>query len=388
MIRLHEPTFGEEEIAAVVEVLRSTNVTQGEKVKAFEDAYAGMFGHKHVIACNSGSSANLLAIAAMVALGRLRRGDQVIVSALSWSTTVFPLIQYGLIPVFVDCDPETLNIDIGAVKKALSPSIKAIMPIHCYGNAADLTGITDFPIIEDACESMGASYAGIPVGRFGVCGTFSTYFSHHVTTLEGGLVVTEDEELADMMRIQRAHGWQRDAKKQQHVHGIDDRFLFVDLGYNLRLSEPQAAMGMIQLGKLQGFIERRRALLAIFKTRLEGSGLAVQKETPGGYSSAFGCPLIGSPGLRAKVDAQGIETRPIIAGNLVHHPAIRKYPHRIAGTLANADRVLELGFAVPCHQGMTDDDAHLIADCILKSDRLPVRYHSRLTLASSTPGVP
>jgi CDP-6-deoxy-D-xylo-4-hexulose-3-dehydrase len=116
MISLHEPTFGEDEIAAVVEVLRSTRVTQGEKVKAFEDAYADMFGHKHAVACNSGSSANLLAIAAMVALGRLKRGDEVIVSALSWSTTVFPLIQHGLIPVFVDCDADTLNIDNAAVK--------------------------------------------------------------------------------------------------------------------------------------------------------------------------------------------------------------------------------------------------------------------------------
>jgi CDP-6-deoxy-D-xylo-4-hexulose-3-dehydrase len=361
-VKLHSPTFGEEEIAAVVEVMRSTNVTQGEKVRSFEDTFARMFGHKNAVACNSGSSANLLVIASMVALGRLNRGDEVIVSALSWSTTVFPLIQYGLIPVFVDCDPETLNIDVEAVKRAWSPKTKAVMPVHVYGNPCDMDGLIDMPMIEDCCEAMGASFYGVPVGRFGQAGTFSFYFSHHITTLEGGMVVTEDDELADMMRIQRSHGWQREAKKKQHVNGIDDRFLFVDLGYNLRLSEPMAAMGLIQLDKLAGFIERRRALLAIIKDRLKDSPVKVQREI--GRSSAFGAALLGPPGMRDALE--GIETRPIIAGNLARHPAILKHPHRVAGTLDVADAVLRNGFAVPCHQGMTDEDAHFIADSILK----------------------
>lgn len=363
MISLHMPTFGEDEIAAVVEVLRSTNVTQGEKVRAFEDAYAGMFGHKHVVACNSGSSANLLGIAALVALGRLERGDEVIVSALSWSTTVFPLIQYGIVPVFVDCDPGTLNIDPKAVKRAWTSKTRAVMPVHVYGNPCDMAALAEFPLIEDACESMGARFGDIPLGRFGMMGTFSFYFSHHVTTLEGGMVVTEDDDLADMMRIQRSHGWQRDASKKHHVDGIDDRFLFVDLGYNLRLSEPQAAMGLIQLKKLSGFVDTRRRLLSIIKERLRGSPVLVQRET--GYSSAFGAPLIGPVGLRSRI--KEIETRPIIAGNLVRHPAILKYPHRVEGSLDSCDMILRDGFAVPCHQGMTEADAHTVADSVLNS---------------------
>src|SRR3990167_8818070 len=146
MIKLHEPTFGEEEIEAVIEVLRSTKVTQGEKVKEFEERFCDM-GYKHAVACNSGSSANLLAISALVALGKLKAGDEVIVSALSWSTTVFPLIQHGLIPVFVDCDPDTLNIDVNEVVKALSPKTQAIMPVHVYGNPCDMAGLVGLPVI-------------------------------------------------------------------------------------------------------------------------------------------------------------------------------------------------------------------------------------------------
>lgn len=380
---MHEPTFDQDEISAALEVLASKRVTQGEKVKEFEHTFADMFGYGHAVACNSGSSANLLAISALMALGKLKPGDEVIVSALSWSTTVFPLIQHGLVPVFVDCDPHTFNMNVMAMLNALSPRTRAVMPVHVYGNPCDMDfivqfcGLHELLLIEDGCEAMGATYGGESVGSFGIAGTFSFYFSHHVTTLEGGMVVTDDAELADMLRIQRSHGWLRDVNDDSRwpvPEGFDPRFYFVELGYNLRLTEMQAAMGLVQLTKLSSFVEKRRELLTILSERLQSGWMNLQKETPYGESSAFGTAIIGSPGLRRHAQSKGIETRPVIAGNLARHPGIAKYPHLIRGSLDVADKILHDGFAVPCHQGMTNDDAHAIADVLW--DYSEVESHS------------
>ncbi|MCR4282383.1 MAG: DegT/DnrJ/EryC1/StrS family aminotransferase, partial [Bauldia sp.] len=269
-VRLHEPTFGAEEINAALDCLLSTNVTHGEKVRAFEASFRDTVSMSNAVACNSGSSANLLAIAALVSQNHLKAGDEVIVSALSWSTTVWPLIQHGLVPVLVDCDPLTLNIDPHEVEKAIGQKTRAIMPVHVFGNPCDMEAIGylrsrtrhGLLMIEDCCEALGATYQGMPVGSFGTVGTFSFYFSHHITTLEGGIVVTGFDSLAETIRIQRAHGWIRDVEdKTPYVEaypGFDPKFLFVDTGYNLRLTEPQAAMGLCQLEKLPGIVETRR----------------------------------------------------------------------------------------------------------------------------------
>lgn len=381
-LRLHEPTFGEDEIAAAVAVLRSTQVTQGAKVRALEDAFAAKYGFRHAVACNSGSSANLLAIAGLVALGRLKAGDEVIVSALSWSTTVWPLVQYGLVPVFVDCDPDTLGMSVPAMTAAVTTETRAVMPVHVYGNPCAMGAIEDacdahdLLLIEDACEAMGAFFSGRPVGSFGQAGAFSFYYSHHITTIEGGMVVTPDAELADMMRAQRAHGWTRDMRWRwpwsDGPAGIDPRFLFVTTGYNLRLNEPQAAIGLVQLGKLDGFIVRRRDNAALYRDMLEAHpGLVPQKETAGGLSSCFGQTIMVAPeagrtrsDFKAALARQGIETRPIIAGNLAEHPGIARHPHRIAGDLECARAVLRRGFVVPNHQAMTAADIERVGTCL------------------------
>lgn len=368
-IRLHEPTFGEEEITAAVEVLRSTNVTQGAKVKEFEQAF---WPHGHAVACNSGSSANLLAISALKASGRLKDGDEVIVSALSWSTTVFPLIQHNLIPVIVDCDPNTLNMDMQQAWKAISEKTKAIMPVHVYGNPCDMAALYDLcqdyglVLIEDCCEALGAEYAGVPVGANADVATFSFYFSHHITTLEGGMVVTNNPELADLLRIQRSHGWLRDSDREV-PEGFDRKFCFVELGYNFRLTEVQAAIGLCQLPKLDGIVELRRAAhRAYVKALSHIPYFRFQKEN--GKSSFFGLSIVLDDApftvkeLRQFLESRGIETRPIICGNIAKQPVMAKYEHRVFGDLKNATDVMVNGFSIGCHQDVSESDVLYVAD--------------------------
>ena len=282
LIKLHEPTFGHEEINAAIDVLLSRNVTMGKNVISFENSFSEKFKYKKSVSCNSGSSANLLAVAALSNLNMknyLKPGDEVIVSALSWSTTVWPLIQLGLVPVIVDINLNTLNIDEKIIQDALSKKTKAIMPVHVYGNPCNMDELLRIAkknkilIIEDCCEAMGAKYRGRTVGNFGEIGTFSFYFSHHITTLEGGMCVTNSIDLSERMKILRAHGWLRDIdypeKYKNTTLGIDKKFAFVDVGYNFRITELQGAIGLKQLTKLDNFIKKRRQVFlnweSIFK---------------------------------------------------------------------------------------------------------------------------
>jgi CDP-4-dehydro-6-deoxyglucose reductase, E1 len=376
-INLHEPTFGPDEVMAMVEVMLSTRVTMGPKVLGFEKEIAEYFQVSEAITNNSGSSANLLAIAALVnplTKNGLKAGDEVIVPALSWSTTVWPLIQHNLIPVFVDIDPDTLNIDPQAIKEAISEKTKAVMIVSVYGNPCDMDSImeicSDFnlQLIEDNCESLGAYYDGRLLGSFGRIGTYSTYFSHHITTLEGGICTTNDSELAELIRIIRAHGWVRETKNPQkyyeHFPEIDKKFLFVNLGYNLRLTEVGGAMGSVQLPRLKGFVESRRKCARILLEGLSkhNSVLSFQKETPKGEHSWFGFPIIvksNSPfsakQLREYLESSGIETRPIIAGNIASQPAVKIYPHRVSGDLKNSSNIMLNGLAVASHQSLSEE---------------------------------
>lgn len=376
-IRLHEPTFGEEEERAAIEVIRSTNVTCGERVKGFEY----LFGGEHAVMVNSGSSANLLAIAALVTRGLLRRGDEVIVPALCWSTTVWPLVQYGLEPVVVDIDPATMNISLEAMEAGYSGRVRAIMPVHVYGNPCSMSAVADYArkhgllIVEDCCEALGAE----PIGEEGIISTYSFYFSHHMTTFEGGMVVTKYVDLVERLRILRSHGWVRDCISPQIYTNrhpdIDPRFLFVDQGYNLRPTEIAAAVGLKQLPKLARFVRARREAAAMLTEGLERHGalLHPQLETPGTRSSWFGFPLVvderarfTARQLRAYLEREGIETRPVICGNIARQPGLLKYPHRVAGKLDNADAVMWRGLSLPCHQDVGREQVGYMLDVIGK----------------------
>ena len=376
-VRLHEPTFGAEEINAALECLLTTRVTMGPKVKSFERAFADKHGFAHGVMVNSGSSANLLAVAALVnpeTADALKPGDEVIVPALSWSTTVWPLVQMGLVPVIVDIDPATLNIDPGEIERAIGPKTRSVVVVPVYGNPCEMDAILDvcrrhsLILIEDCCEALGAFYDGKPVGGFGRVGTFSFYYSHHITTLEGGICVTDDFACAETMRILRAHGWVREVEEPdrwfERYPDIHPHFLFVNVGYNLRATEPQGAMGSVQLAKLDGFVEIRRENAAWFRRELVpyGDFFDLQEETPKGRHSWFGFPMKVRPNvpftvheLVAALRKANIETRPIICGNIARQPAMKLYQHRVYGDLRHASEVMDRGFSFGNHQAIDEN---------------------------------
>jgi len=375
-VNLHEPTFGPDEVMSMVEVMLSTQVTMGKKVLGFEDDLSNYFDISEAVTNNSGSSANLLAISALVnkmTPDNLNPGDEVIVPALSWSTTIWPLIQNGLVPVFVDIDPNTLNISPTEIEKAISNKTKAVMIVPVYGNPCNMDAILEIcqrkglQLIEDNCESLGAYYDDKPLGSFGRVSSYSFYFSHHISTLEGGVTLTNDFELAEVMRIIRAHGWVREAKdKEKYLKmypEIDHKFLFVNVGYNLRLTEIGGAMGSVQLPKLKEFVNSRRSSANFLLQELSkySSALNFQKETPKGRHSWFGFPMVIKKDapfsvneLRDHLEKNGVETRPIIAGNMALQPAVKMYSHRIYGNLNNCTHVMNSGLAVASHQSLDD----------------------------------
>ncbi len=371
-VRLHECTYSHEEIIAALECLLSTNVTMGAKVRDFETKCADYFGSKYAVMINSGSSANLLALSALANpafSGQLSPGDEVIVPALSWSTTVWPIIQNNLVPVIVDIDLETLNLSIDAVKRAITPKTKAIMPVHVYGNPCDLSELQSICqeynlfLIEDSCESMGAKYKDQYVGTYGEIGTYSLYYSHHITSLEGGICVTDSDEIADLLKILRSHGWTRDCIDPESYNSIypeiDPRFLFVNLGYNLRPTELQAAIADIQLDELDKFVETRRdnALYILENFESFNEYIDMPIETLESKHSWFGFPMLLKRGLPFSREdlfqefrSSNVEVRPLIAGNIAKQPALKYFNHRADSSLPNSDYVMDQGFTFGNHQ--------------------------------------
>ena len=405
---LHVPSYGADEVNEAIDSLLSTRVTMDEKVRRFERMWAEYLGVAEAVMVNSGSSANLVAVSALVnpAFPRpLAAGDEVIVPAVAWSTTYFPLVNTGLVPVLVDVDLDTFTIDPEAAARAVGPRTRGILPVHLLGNSCDMRALGALAerhglvMIEDSCEAHGARFEGKPVGTFGAMGTFSFYFSHHISTIEGGMVVTDDAALADLARTLRAHGWIRDVKRKPTVadlarmlraHGwirdvkhrpplaeapIDERFLFVNLGYNLRPTELQGAFGIHQMPKLEPYIKIRRdnvehwnaGLRKYSRWLLECPG----RDTAGSRSVWFGYPITVRPQAPFKREAlveflegRGIATRPIMAGNFRDQPAIRLFPHRIAGSLERAEQVMKRSFFIGNHHAISDADRAYVLTCI------------------------
>ncbi len=319
--------YGADEVLGALDSLLSTRVTMGEKVRAFEVEWARYCGRSQGVMVNSGSSAVLLMLAAMVELGRLRPGDEVLCPAVTWSTSLFPIAQCGLVPVLVDVDPRTLTIDPASARAAAGPRTKAVLGVHLLGQPCDLDAFEGLLKLEDACGAHGAVYKGRRVGGIGEAAAFSFFFSHHITTIEGGMIVTDDGDLADALRSQRAHGWVRErsdrAKWAERFPDIDPRFLFVSSGYNLRPTEIAGAFGLVQARRLPAWLERRRQNHADWCAALAGL-VGVFPEAAGTEHAGFAFPMLvegDRRSLMAHLEAQKIETRPISGSNLVCQPA-------------------------------------------------------------------
>lgn len=376
---LSDDTWGKEEIIAILEVITSNQFTMGEKVRLFEKAFAEYFGSKYAIMVNSGSSANLVLISGLLYSGKLNKGDEIIVPAVSWSTTYFPLIQNGLKIKFVDIDRETLNIDISKLEKAISKNTKAIFAVNLLGNPNNFELLFDICqkynllLIEDNCEALGAKYNNKYTGTFGIGGTFSFFYSHHICTMEGGMVATDDKELYEYMLSLRAHGWTRNLPKDSEIYRKNpDEFYelynFILPGYNLRPLEIEAAIGIEQLKKVDKIIENRRKNAEYFKERLDNMRIYdTQKEI--GESSWFGFPIILKEKYQAKRDLvvnflkeKEIEVRPIVAGNFLRNPVIKYLDYEISGDVKNSDYIHDNGFFVGNHSIVDYDGISYLMD--------------------------
>lgn len=363
---LSDNTWDSKEYEALNSVIESGFFSMGEKVKAFEEAFAKKFNSKYAVMSNSGSSANLLAIAALVYSKKLNAGDEVLVPAVSWSTTYFPLAQHNLKLKFIDINVDTLNMDVEQVVSAITPKTKAIFAVNLLGNPNDFDVLNsickknNLILLEDNCESMGAFYKGKAAGTIGEIGTFSTFYSHHLCTMEGGVTVTNNEELYHYMLSIRAHGWTRNLPKNSKIYkkkedSFYESFNFILPGYNLRPLEMEGALGIEQLKKLDGIIEQRRKNAQYFLaeiSKLEGYKTQAQTE----QSSWFGFAIIltgKNKGTRSELvkllDANEIDARPVVAGNFVRNKAVEYLDYKVHGNLENADYIHDHAFFVGNH---------------------------------------
>ncbi len=361
-------TWDDAEHDALQSVIASGRFTMGPQVRAFEEEFAAFVGARHAVMVNSGSSANLIALAAAVASPdvELAPGDEVIVPAVSWATTYYPVHQLGLRLRFVDIDPATLNIDVAQVEAAITERTKAVLVVNLLGNPADLVAIgalaeaRGLVVIEDNCESLGATLDGRQAGTFGLAGTYSSFFSHHISTMEGGLVVTDDEYLYQAAMSLRAHGWTRELPSDNLVHPKsgdvwDDLFRFVLPGYNVRPLEMSGALGRAQLTKLPGLVAGRRANAATF-VEMFGDRDDLRLQAENGESSWFGFAVTLTGRLAGRrrdvvraLDAAGIESRPVVAGNFTRNPVMRHLDAVVPDALPAADDIHENGLFVGNH---------------------------------------
>ena len=385
---LASSTWGLEEIAAINEVVASGSFTMGQKVAKFEEEFSTLVGSKYAVMVNSGSSANLALLAALRYRNTplLSPDDEIIVPAVSWSTTYYPVGQLGCKLTFVDVNKDSLNIDPNKIEMAITSKTKAIFVVNLLGNPADWIRIREIAenhnlvLIEDNCESLGAELEGKSCGTFGIGGTFSTFFSHHISTMEGGVVATNDESLFHTLKSIRAHGWTRDLPDQNHVFNKtgsewDDLYRFVLPGYNLRPLEIEAAIGSVQLTKLPDFIETRRLNAEKFLGQLSQiDGLRVQKEN--GKSSWFGFSIILEGKLKGQrrnlvelLNNAQIVSRPIVTGNFTRNPVIKHMNCAPIGELPVADEIHEDGLFVGNHHFDLTDEIDLLNQVLLDFQR-------------------
>lgn len=376
---LASSTWDEKEIEAINGVIAKDMYTMGEGVKRFEDDFSNFVNSKFAVMVNSGSSANLIAVAALFYTKnpKLKRGDEVIVPAVSWSTTYYPLYQYGLKLKFVDVDLHTLNFDLDQLKLAVTDVTKMILAVNLLGNPNnfktinDIIGSRNIILMEDNCESMGAEFKGKQTGTFGLVGTFSTFFSHHMATMEGGLIVTDDEELYHIMLCLRAHGWTRHLPKENKIsnksdNAFEESFRFLLPGYNVRPVEMSGVIGLEQLKKLPAFLNQRRKnaelFVSLFKDNID---FYIQQDIDN--SSWFGFSFIIKPQSKLKrldivktLEENLIDCRPIVTGDFTKNEVLNYFDYEIFGEMKNAQYLDKNGFFVGNHQiDLTNEIEHL-----------------------------
>lgn len=379
---LHE----EETKKALAEfIMQAERLSMDVKCREFEKAFAKKQGSKHAVLFNSGGSADLAMIQAAKNLGLLKEGDEVGFSALTWSTNVMPIIQLGMKPVAIDCDPTTLNTMSWHLLAALKEhNLRAFFVTNALGFAGDLAEIKkicadhNIILLEDNCESLGTELPEGRTGNFGLGSSFSFYVAHHMSTIEGGMVCTDNDEYAEMLRIVRANGWDRNLephqqKTRREKHNVESEFhskyLFYDLGYNLRPTEITGFLGLCQLKSLdEGLLAREQNHIRLEKVLLGNPDFIALNRTHVSTFSPFAFVIVcKTPELRKKylkrfIDAE-IEVRPVIAGNMQLQPFYKKYAHKIVD-LPGADLLHHNGFYCGNYPELTEEDLTIISNCL------------------------
>lgn len=381
----------------MVEASLDAWLTTGRFNTAFEKSLSSYLGVEHAMTVNSGSSANLVAFHSLTSryLGKdaIREGDEVITVAAGFPTTVNPILQFGAVPVFVDVDIPTYNIDVTKIESALSPRTKAIMIAHTLGNPFNLDEVTRICrerglfLVEDCCDALGSTYRGRRVGNFGDVGTLSFYPAHHITMGEGGAVFTNNNAIK--RGVESFRDWGRDCycapgtdntcgrrfrwKFGDLPEGYDHKYTYSHMGYNLKITDMQAACGLAQLERIDHFVSARRTNFSYLKDRLSGltAHLILPEATEGADPSWFGFPItlretspISRRDLINRLDAAKIGTRLLFAGNLLRQPYMKDRKFRISGELANTDRVMNQTFWVGIYPGLSQPHLDYVADSI------------------------
>jgi CDP-6-deoxy-D-xylo-4-hexulose-3-dehydrase len=366
-------------------ILSTDFLSMGAKCREFERAFSEWQGCRHAVLVNSGSSANLILLQSLLNMGRLRKGARVGFSALTWATNVAPILQLGLQPVPVDVDPKTLNVmSYSLLERLKDTPLDALFITNALGMAGDLDAIRavcdeyGILLIEDNCESMGTVLDNhVRTGNFGAASTFSLYVAHHMSAIEGGIVCTDDDALAEMLVMTRAHGWDRNLppeaqaawRTEYEVSEFDAKYTFYDLGYNVRPTEITGFLALTQLEYLPAGVATRAALFERFEDSLDGNPDVLRLQ----YShiatlSAFCYPIIcRTPELRAeymrRFAAAGVEIRPLIAGNFARQPVFSKYVDE-RYDLPGADFLHRNGFYCACFPELQEAEIETIAGCL------------------------
>ena len=381
-IRLAEDTITMDELSALSDwMLAGHRLTKAEETVKFEDQFSTWIGSRHAVFVNSGSSANLLMIAALDQAGMLRN-RRAVAASVSWVTTVSPLLQLGFETRLCDCDPVNLGLDLGHLEHLFQthqPSL--LILVHVLGHANHMREIAklceryDVILLEDSCEALGSEFSNRKLGTLGIAGSFSFYYGHHISTIEGGMVVTDDDDLHQMMLSLRSHGWSRDLSPERRdaltaKHNIDEfrnLYTFYHAGFNLRSTDLQARLGQSQLNKIDDIIQIRERNFGAYATALPDYFAQASDSSPLS-SFAYGTMIENRLETFERLRAEDIECRPLICGNIARHPFWLE--SQGAADLPNADKVHDQGLYLPNHQNLSLADIDRIAE-VFKSVARP-----------------
>ena len=387
-IPLAFPPYGANEVYEALDSMMKLKTTMGDKVRKFESEFARYIGTKHSIMVNSGSSANLRALSIqtnpLLRNKRIKTGDEVITPAVTWPTTVYPISNVGAIPKFVDVNLDDFSINVNEIEDAITKKTKAVMLVHLLGNPCDMRRIKKIVkqhnlwLIEDACEAHGAKYHQKHVGSFGDLSTFSFFASHHITTMEGGMVLTSNKTLYELGKSLRTFGWVRDLDSRKTLwkkyQKIDPRFLFVNMGYNFRPTELQGAFGIHQIKKLDNLIKIRIKNAIFWNNKLSSCDefLILPKLKPHYKKSFLFYPLtviknnyFSKQELVNHLEKAGIETRPVMAGNILEQPVSKMFKFRKNSKLKNAQYIMKHSFLIGNHHRIKEPQREFIANTII-----------------------